>query len=174
MTSEHIQNLFLIGPMGSGKTTIGQRLSKELKLPFFDSDEVIEKRNGVAISTIFDIEGEAGFRAREVDVIDELTGQSGIVLSTGGGSILDSRNREHLRNRGFVVYLKAGINQILMRTSRDRKRPLLQGGNARKKLIELQTEREPLYMEIADLTIETDHKNARQVVEQIYNYKVER
>ena len=106
MTSEHIQNLFLIGPMGSGKTTIGQRLSKELKLPFFDSDEVIEKRNGVAISTIFDIEGEVGFRAREVDVIDELTGQSGIVLSTGGGSILDSRNREHLRSRGFVVYLK--------------------------------------------------------------------
>ncbi len=158
--------------MGAGKTTIGQRLSKELRIPFYDSDEVMESRNGVAITTIFDIEGEEGFRTREAEIIEELTQANGIVLSTGGGAVVNQQNREHLKNRGYVVYLKASIEQIMRRTSKDKKRPLLHSDDPRAKLEQLQNEREPFYQEIADLIISTDHKTARQVVEQIYNHKV--
>lgn len=158
--------------MGAGKTTIGHRLSRELRIPFYDSDEVIESRNGVAISTIFDIEGEQGFRIREAEIIDELTQMRGIVLSTGGGAIINEKSRAYLKDRGFVVYLKASIEQMLERTAKDKKRPLLQSKDPKSKLIQIQKEREPLYQETADLIINTNHKSAKQVAEQIYNYKV--
>lgn len=158
--------------MGAGKTTIGHRLSKELKLAFHDSDEIIESRNGVSISTIFDIEGEEGFREREMDIINELTQLQSIVLSTGGGAVIKKENREWLKSRGFVVYLHASIAQILERTSKDKKRPLLQLSNPEAKLMELQEQREPLYREVADLVINTDRKTAKQVVDKIYNHKI--
>ena len=158
--------------MGSGKTTIGLRLAKELSMPFFDSDQVIEKRNGVTIATIFDIEGEEGFRLREMEVIDELTQMTGIVLSTGGGVVIKKENRLHLKERGFVVYLKASAECILKRTSRDKKRPLLQGENPKQKIIDLLNERNHLYEEIADLTINTDNCVSKEVVKKIYNYQV--
>ena len=158
--------------MGSGKTTVGQRLAKELHMPFFDSDEVIEKRNGVSITTIFDIEGEQGFRLREQEVIAELTDKNGIVLSTGGGAVLAEENRLCLQQRGFVVYLKASVDFILRRTSKDKKRPLLQGEKPRDTIEKILEQRSPLYEEIADLTINTDNRVSKDIVKLIYNYEV--
>ena len=160
-------SLFLTGPMGAGKSTIGRQLSKQLDLPFHDSDHEIETRTGVDIPLIFDLEGEAGFRKRESVVIDELTQLPGIVLATGGGAILDPANREHLGNRGKVIYLHASVNQQLKRTRMDRNRPLLQTEDPRARLEELMAIRDPLYREIASIVINTDGMRVRDVVKKI-------
>jgi len=160
-------SLFLIGPMGAGKSTIGRQLSKRLNMAFQDSDHEIEARTGVDIPLIFELEGEAGFRRREQTVIEELTRNPGIVLATGGGAILDPENRRHLSTRGQVIYLHASVNQQLKRTRRDRNRPLLQTADPRARLEELMAIRDPLYREIADIIIETDGKRVRDVVKQI-------
>jgi len=157
-------SLFLTGPMGAGKSTIGRQLAKQLGLPFHDSDHEIESRTGVDIPLIFELEGEAGFRKREAVVIDELTRLPNIVLATGGGAVLDPANREHLQKRGRVIYLHASVNQQLKRTQKDRNRPLLQTENPRARLEELMSVRDPLYREIASLVIETDGMRVRDVV----------
>ena len=157
-------SLFLTGPMGAGKSTIGRQLAKQLGLPFHDSDHEIESRTGVDIPLIFELEGEAGFRKREVAVIDELTRLPNIVLATGGGAVLDPANREHLKTRGRVIYLHTSVNHQLKRTRKDRNRPLLQTGNPRKKLEELMSFRDPLYREIAGIVIDTDGMRVRDVV----------
>ncbi len=160
-------NLFLVGPMGSGKTTIGRQLARRLKKSFIDSDHEIEDHTGASISLIFDIEGEEGFRTREKAIIDELTQQENIILSTGGGVILSAENREHLKNRGIVIYLHAPLKKLFYRTSRDRNRPLLQTNNPREKLRQIVEERDPLYRETADLIVETENRTVHQVVSYI-------
>jgi shikimate kinase len=160
-------SLFLTGPMGAGKSTIGRQLSKQLKMAFHDSDHEIEQRTGVDIPLIFELEGEAGFRKRESAVINELTRLPDIILATGGGAILDPVNRQHLSSRGRVVYLYASVEQQLKRTGKDRNRPLLQTADPRARLEELMAVRDPLYREIADLVIDTDGKRVRDVVRQI-------
>ena len=157
-------SLFLTGPMGAGKSTIGRQLAKQLGRPFHDSDHEIESRTGVDIPLIFELEGEAGFRKRETTVIDELTRLPNIVLATGGGAILDPANREHLKTRGQVIYLHTSVNHQLKRTRKDRNRPLLQTDNPRKKLEELMSVRDPLYREIAGIVIDTDGMRVRDVV----------
>jgi 3-dehydroquinate synthase len=160
-------NIFLVGLMGAGKTTIGRMLARKLGKRFVDSDHEIEARTGASIPWIFEIEGEASFRRRESDMIRELTGQHGIVLATGGGAVLDPANRALLAERGTVVYLRAGIGSILQRTSHDRNRPLLQTPDPRKKLEELTAQREPLYREVADLVIDTGRPNVQSMVNTI-------
>ena len=160
-------SLFLTGPMGAGKSTIGRQLAKQLGMPFYDSDHEIESRTGVDIPLIFELEGEAGFRKREAAIIDELTNLPDIVLATGGGAILDPENREHLKSRGRVIYLHATVNQQLRRTRKDRNRPLLQTENPRAKLEELLEVRDPLYRETAGLIVETDGMRVRDVVKKI-------
>lgn len=161
------QSVFLIGPMGAGKSTIGRLLSQELKFEFYDSDKVIEDRCGADIPWIFDKEGEAGFREREESVIDELTQQKGIVLSTGGGAVLRAENRQHLASRGTVIYLFTSVEQQLARTARDRNRPLLQTANPEAVLRKLFEERDPLYRSVADIIIETDQRNPRWVIQDL-------
>jgi len=148
-------NIFLIGPMGAGKTTIGRQLAAALHLEFIDSDHEIEERTGVDIPTIFDIEGEEGFRKREVAVIDELTQRDGIVLATGGGAVLREENRNHLGGRGLVIYLYATLDRLMDRTHRDKNRPLLQTDDPRAKLQELIETRDPLYRQTADIVYDT-------------------
>ncbi|MFA5625990.1 MAG: shikimate kinase AroK [Thiohalomonadaceae bacterium] len=165
--SRATNNLFLVGPMGSGKTTIGRQLANILRLDFNDSDHEIVRRTGASIPLIFDIEGEEGFRQRESEVIAELTQSSGLVLATGGGAVLREENRRHLRERGVVIYLFASIEQLLRRTSRDRNRPLLQTSDPRAKLEELMQLRDPLYREVADMILYTDDRSVRSVVKEI-------
>ena len=160
-------NIFLVGLMGAGKTTVGRALAKRLNKRFVDSDHEIEARTGATIPWIFEIEGEESFRQREAEVIRDLTAQHGIVLATGGGAILRAQNREYLKTRGTVIYLRAGVNSILQRTSRDRNRPLLQTADPRKRIEELAREREPYYLEIADLIIETGRPNVQFLVHSI-------
>ena len=163
-------NVFLVGPMGAGKTTIGRQLARLLKRDFLDSDREIEQRTGVNIPLIFELEGEAGFRTRERGVIDELTQLPNIVLATGGGAILDPDNRKHLSERGTVVYLETSVEQQLKRTGRDRNRPLLQTENPKSRLQELLAIRDPLYREIANITVLTDGRTAKDVVNQIMRH----
>lgn len=153
--------------MGAGKSTIGRLLSAELKLEFIDSDKVIEERCGANIPWIFDMEGEAGFREREEQAIDELTRLSGIVLATGGGVVMREANRRHLASRGIVVYLCTSVEQQLARTAKDRNRPLLQTEDPERILRELFARRDPLYREIADIIIYTDKRNPRWVVQEL-------
>jgi shikimate kinase len=150
------RSVFLIGPMGSGKTAVGRSLARRLALPFADSDAEIESRTGVDIAYIFEREGEEGFRIRERDVIDALTRAAGIVLATGGGAVLLPENRERLAARGTVVFLDTTIEQQLERTRRSRHRPLLAGPDRRARLEELARARDPLYRSIAAITIRTD------------------
>jgi shikimate kinase len=161
------QNVFLIGPVGAGKSTIGRQLANELKLDFLDSDREVEHLCGVDIDWIFDIEGEAGFRRREQDILNNLAKRQGVVLATGGGAVLVPENRTLLSSRGKVVYLQASIQQQLERTSKDKKRPLLQVDDKESQLRKLMLEREPLYCEIADITIETSETTVRNVVQRI-------
>ncbi len=160
-------NIFLVGPMGAGKSTIGRKLAAALSKPFWDSDQEIERRTGVDIPTIFEFEQEAGFRERERHVIDELTQQHGIVLATGGGAVLSEINRHNLKTRGLVIYLRASLEQLIQRTRRDRKRPLLQTEDPGEKLRSLMLEREPLYEEVADMVVNTDRANVRAVAQRI-------
>jgi shikimate kinase len=160
-------SLFLTGPMGAGKSTIGRQLSKRLRMAFYDSDHEIERRTGVDIPLIFEFEGEAGFRKREQTVIDQLTRKPDIVLATGGGAILDPVNRAHLARRGHVIYLHTPVEVQLARTANDRNRPLLQTDAPRARLEELMRVREPLYLETAELVIDTTGKRVRDVVREI-------
>jgi shikimate kinase/3-dehydroquinate synthase len=153
--------------MGAGKTTIGRILARKLGMRFIDSDHEIEARTGASIPWIFEIEGEASFRRREADVIRDLTSQQGIVLATGGGAVLSPENRARLKGAGVVVYLRANVNSIMVRTSHDKNRPLLQTADPRKKLEELTAQREPLYREIADLVIDTGRPNVQSMVQTI-------
>jgi len=160
-------NFFLVGLMGAGKSSVGRQLATILHKDFIDSDAEIERRTGVDIPLIFELEGEAGFRQRESRVIEDLTRRQNIVLATGGGVVLDEQNRDALKNRGFVIYLQASVEQLFERTSRDRRRPLLQTEDPRARLTELLQQREPLYEEIADLVVNTDRRSVRQVVDEI-------
>ena len=160
-------SIFLVGLMGAGKTTIGRALAKKLNKRFVDSDHEIESRTGATIPVIFEIEGEESFRRREADVIRELSAQQDIVLATGGGAILRAETRAYLKQRGTVIYLRAGINQILQRTGRDKNRPLLQTANPRRKLEELSRQRDPYYREVADFVIETGRPNVQFLVQAI-------
>ncbi len=161
-------NIFLVGLMGSGKTTIGRALAKKLNLRFVDADQEIEARTGASIPLIFEIEGEASFRQREADVIRDLTAQQGIVLATGGGAVLNEQSRRYLRERGIVIYLRASANSILQRTSHDRNRPLLQTADPKAKIEELSRQRAPLYQEVAHIIIETGRPNVQSVLQNIF------
>ncbi|MBE2895500.1 shikimate kinase AroK [Pasteurellaceae bacterium HPA106] len=162
------RNIFLIGPMGAGKSTIGRQLAQNLGMDFVDSDDEIEQRAGADIGWIFDVEGEEGFRKRESRIIDELTQRQGIVLSTGGGAIIKKETRNHLSARGIVVYLETTVDKQYERTLRDKKRPLLQDvDDPRQVLEDLAKVRNPLYAEIADITLSTDEQNARTMVSQL-------
>ena len=163
----HPQNIFLIGPMGAGKSAVGRQLARLLHLDFADSDEDIEARTGVDIAFIFEKEGEEGFRKREAKVIDDLTQRDGIVLATGGGAIVEPQNRSHLGARGFVIYLHTTVDQQLARTRKGRERPLLDNDDPRAVLETMMATREPMYREIADLTIETDSRKVRAVANEI-------
>lgn len=163
----HTFNVFLIGPMGAGKSTIGRLLSAELNLEFVDSDREIEQRCGANIPWIFDKEGEDGFRSREESVIDDLTQTSSILLATGGGVVMREPNRLHLASRGTVVYLRTSVEQQLARTSRDKNRPLLQTESPKQVLTDLFSLRDPLYQEVADIVIQTDQRNPKNVVNEI-------
>ena len=162
-------NIYLIGLMGAGKTTIGRQLAKALQLPFYDSDKAIEEQTGVDIPTIFEYEGEEGFRAREQNMIAELTQINGIVLATGGGAILRAANRKALTENGFVVYLQCSVDKILQRTKRDTQRPLLNTENPRARIEKLFSEREPDYLSCADFKIETSSMQSKAVVQKILN-----
>lgn len=153
--------------MGSGKTTVGRALAKKLNKRFIDTDHEIEARTGVSIPVIFEIEGEASFRQREADVIRDLTEQENIVLATGGGAVLNADSRKYLHERGIVIYLRAGINSILQRTRHDKNRPLLRTADPRKKLEELESQRAPLYQEVAHVSIETGRPNVQFLVQSV-------
>ncbi|RXZ33911.1 3-dehydroquinate synthase [Oxalobacteraceae bacterium CAVE-383] len=160
-------SIFLVGLMGSGKTTIGRALAKKLNMRFIDSDHEIESRTGASIPVIFEVEGEASFRQREADVIRDLTAMDNIVLATGGGAVLLPENRAFLKSRGTVIYLRTGITQILQRTGKDKNRPLLQTPDPRKRLEEMSRQREPLYREVAHVVIETGRPNLQYLVHAI-------
>jgi shikimate kinase len=162
--------VFLIGPMGAGKTTIGKKLASTLGLEFYDSDREIESSTGVDIGWIFDKEGEAGFRQRESAMIDELTQKSGLVLATGGGAVNTDEVRQYLSSRGYVVYLYLSVEEQFERTQRDRNRPLLQGDKPREVLESLMQARDPLYQEVSDLTIPTGGRTLQIVVKEIIKH----
>jgi shikimate kinase len=160
-----MNRLFLIGPMGSGKTTVGRVLAERFGLTFLDLDHEIERRCGVDVSTIFDIEGEAGFRAREQAMLDELTRRDRVLLATGGGTILSLDNRQALHQRGLVVWLQTSVDQQLRRLERDQRRPLLQLPNRRERLEKLASERNPLYQECAHMTIRSANVTPQQMAQ---------
>ncbi|MBE7214380.1 shikimate kinase AroK [Shewanella psychropiezotolerans] len=161
------RNIFLVGPMGAGKSTIGRHLAQMLHLEFHDSDHEIEKRTGADIAWVFDVEGEEGFRVRETQVVADLTEKQGIVLATGGGSIQSKEIRNNLSARGIVVYLETTIDKQVARTQRDKRRPLLQVDDPREVLENLAVTRNPLYEEIADVIVKTDEQSAKVVANQI-------
>lgn len=153
--------------MGAGKSTVGRNLAKILGRDFYDSDKEIERRTGVSISWVFEMEGEAGFRLREKKMIEELTGLKDIVLATGGGSIVDDDNRRVLRSRGHVIYLSASIEQLMRRTAKDKKRPLLQTENPEQKIKLLLEQRDPMYADVADITLRTGDQSIQHAVTEI-------
>ncbi len=160
-------NVFLVGPMGAGKSTIGRQLAHALGFDFVDCDHAIEQQTGASIALIFDIEGEEGFRKREAAMIDHLSTRDGIVLATGGGAVLDPANRSHLHGRGTVVYLACSVAQQFERTRHSKHRPLLQAPNPREKLAALLEVRDPLYQEVAHMVVDTDHRSVGAVVKEL-------
>ncbi len=160
-------NIFLVGLMGAGKTTIGKQLAKQLNKTFYDVDHEVEKRTGVKVSVIFDLEGEAGFRKRETAVIDELTQLENCVIATGGGAVLREENRKLLENNGHIIYLRAAVKDLCKRMRYDRQRPLLQNVDVREKLEQLHQERHPIYTAIADEIVDTGQQSAGFLVSQI-------
>ena len=161
------QKVFLVGPMGAGKTTIGRHLAKKLNFKFLDLDAEIEKSCGADIAWIFDVEGEEGFRKRESALLEELTNQPEIVLATGGGAVLNPENRRALASRGTVIYLKASVDQLYQRTRHDKKRPLLQVDDVRQAIEELLNFRDPLYSEVADVVFLTGNQSPQSVAESL-------
>lgn len=161
--------LFLIGLMGAGKTTVGKILAKNMGKTFYDTDHVIEQRTGVKIPTIFELEGEAGFRKRETETLSELAQQPDIVLATGGGAIIAPENRAILREHGYVIYLRANVNELYLRTRNDKNRPLLQNVDAKAKLEQLFHARNPLYTETAHLIVDTGHQPVAVIIQKIEN-----
>jgi shikimate kinase len=161
------ENIYLVGLMGAGKTTIGRQLARALAVPFYDSDKAIEERTGVDIPTIFEFEGEEGFREREQKMLQELTQMQGVVLATGGGAILREQNRKLLINNGFIVYLQCSVDRILERTRRDTQRPLLKTENPKERIETLFAQREPLYLACADFKVDTGIMQSKEVVEHI-------
>lgn len=153
-------NLVLVGPMGAGKTSVGKILAERLKLEFVDSDLELEKRCGADIPWIFDIEGEAGFRARETEILTHLASQSGILLATGGGAVISEKNRKTLRRAGVVVYLSADAEQIYQRVRHDNNRPLLQVEDPRKAIADILKTREPLYQDVADIVMSSSERES--------------
>lgn len=162
------RNIFLIGPMGSGKSAVGRHLARLLKLSFHDSDADIEAKTGVDVAFIFEKEGEAGFRVRERESIDRLTRLEGVVIATGGGAVIHPDNRRALAERGVVVYLETSVDQQLERTRHGKHRPLLNDTDPKTTLSELMGQRALLYLEIADLTVSTDGRRVQLVAEEIY------
>jgi len=160
-------NIFLVGLMGAGKSTIGKKLAEKLGKTFIDADREIEQRTGVTIELIYDIEGEEGFRRREAAMLDELTARDNIVLATGGGAVLRPENRECLVERGTVVYLKAPVEVLAGRMENDKKRPLLQDGDKTARLTELLEQREPFYLGCADVIINANNSPLKKVVDRI-------
>ena len=162
-------NIFIVGPMGSGKSTVGKIISDELFLNFFDTDEEIENRTGASIDWIFDLEGEEGFRKRESGVLEEMVQKNSVVLSTGGGIILSENNRELLSSRGTVFYLATPISVQIERTAKDKDRPLLKNGDPGQILQELHEKRKNLYKSVSDHIIETEDKSSQEVASEIIN-----
>jgi len=160
-------NLVLVGMMGAGKTTVGRLLARRLKRSFYDSDEEIERRCGVRIPVIFDIEGEAGFRAREAQAIAELCALDGVVLATGGGAVLAEENRRQLAANGTVVYLHARPGHLWQRVRHDRNRPLLATPDPQRKLEELYAVRDPLYREVADIVMDTGRQSVQTLAKDL-------
>ncbi|WP_074902189.1 shikimate kinase [Microbulbifer thermotolerans] len=155
-------SIFLVGPMGAGKSTIGKLLALQLGLPFADTDKVLEDRTGADIPWIFDVEGEAGFRRRESEVLEDLCRGPVQVIATGGGIVLAEQNRRQLKKHGLVVYLQASADQLLERTAKNSNRPLLRVADPRARIIELLEQRDPLYREVADLICDTDDCTPKQ------------
>ncbi len=164
---KRLNNIFLVGPMGAGKSTIGRQLAEALSFHFEDSDHEIQRRTGVDIPTIFEYEGEEGFRKREEQVIADLTEQDGIVLATGGGAVLREANRQRLTARGVVIYLHCSPEQQFARTNRDRNRPLIQTADPLQSLRDIMEIREPLYRQVADLVVSTEKRGTVSVVKEI-------
>jgi len=164
---QKLSNVFLVGPMGAGKSSIGRQLAQMLGFDFLDTDHEIENRTGANIPWIFDMEGEEGFRQREEAIIDQLSKEANIVLATGGGGILREQNRARLAERGLVVYLKVSLEQQLKRTAKDKNRPLLQTKDPRAVLEQLIKVRGPLYEEIADIVVDTNSRSVREVAKEI-------
>ena len=163
-------NIFLIGPMGSGKSAVGRRLARELRMSFYDSDEEIESRTGVDIPFIFDKEGEEGFRKREAAIIEELTSLDEIILATGGGAAQNPDSRHQLAAHGTVVYLYTSVAEQILRTRKSRDRPLLNQGSPEVVLEQLMHVRDPQYREIADVVIETDGRQVTEVTKELRAY----
>lgn len=163
------RNIILVGPMGSGKSTIGSIMAKRLNREFQDSDHYIEEKTGVDIARIFDIEGEQGFRDRESSALNELLNQDNRVIATGGGSVMREENQALLRSRGYIIFLDTSINQQMQRLRRDKKRPLLQTENPRERLEALLEVRRPIYLHLADLAVKTDRRLARKLASDIIN-----
>jgi shikimate kinase len=157
-------NIFLVGMMGAGKTTIGKVLAKKLDRTFLDTDQEIVRRTGVAIPVIFDIEGESGFRTRERTMLEELSRMENIVLATGGGIVLQEANRQTLRSCGTVIYLRASIDDLWRRTRHDRNRPLLQTNDPQETIRNLYEQRDPLYLEVAHVTVDTSSQSVPQLI----------
>ncbi len=161
------QNIFLVGPMGAGKSTIGRQLANALHLEFKDCDHELVRHTGASIPLIFEIEGEAGFRKRESEMLDQLTSAKELIMATGGGAVLAEQNRKNLMSRGIVIYLYASVGQLFKRTHKDKNRPLLQTENPKAKLQTLMDERDPLYREVADMVVHTEERSVRSVVKEI-------
>lgn len=167
MSPSESQSIVLVGLMGAGKTTVGRQLAARLSLPFVDSDQEVERKTGVSVATVFDIEGEEGFRRRETEVLKEILAGEAVVLATGGGAVLSAENRRMLGNAALVAYIMVEPRVLYERTRNDRNRPLLQVSDPLQKLRELHALRDPLYREVARLVIDGNRNNARQTVDVI-------
>lgn len=166
-TQAGVDNIFLIGPMGSGKTTLGRRVAAALDAKFVDLDEELEKRCGVEVALIFEIEGEAGFRERERALLEEIAAGSGQLIATGGGSVLDPDNRATIRERGIAIWLKTSVAQQLRRLERDRKRPLLAAPDREQRLARMAEQRNPIYRELADVIFESKNRPLPQMAREL-------
>ena len=168
---EKSNNIVLIGPMGSGKTTVGRRLAENLKIDFHDADHEIIDKTGVSIDHIFDVEGEEGFRKRETDVLKELCSNPNIVLATGGGAVISKENREFIKNTGSVIFLSSSVDQILRRTAKSKTRPLLENSSNRRKTIsDIIDSRDPFYREVATIIIDTNGKKLVEIIHEIQSH----